>query len=71
MAFARKQKKMTNISSIDVAAKMADVLGVTLYYFVQNEYDHIDNEIIQTAERGAGTGWRYLHRVFATIDAES
>lgn len=77
LAFARKQKKMTqgelgkkvgtfgdiigkyergeNIPSIDVAAKMAEALGMTLDYLVKDgEYEQIDNEMLRRLKEVQG-----------------
>ncbi len=92
LAFARKQKKMTqgelggkvgtsgdiigkyergeNMPSIDVAAKMADALGVTLDYLVKDgEYEHIDNETLKRLKEVQGLDSDTRAHVFATIDA--
>lgn len=92
LAFARKQRKMTqgdlggkvgtsgdiigkyergeNVPSIDVAAKMADALGVTLDYLVKDgEYEHIDNETLGKLRAIQGLDGDTRAHVFATIDA--
>ncbi|MFC3197290.1 helix-turn-helix domain-containing protein [Parapedobacter deserti] len=92
LAFARKQRKMTqgalggkvgtsgdiigkyergeNMLSIDVAAKMADALGVTLDYLVKDgEYEHIDNETLKRLKEVQGLDSDTRAHVFATIDA--
>ncbi|MGK6353476.1 helix-turn-helix domain-containing protein [Parapedobacter sp. DT-150] len=43
-----KYERGENIPSIDVAAKIADALGVTLDYLVKDgEHEHIDNETLK------------------------
>jgi transcriptional regulator with XRE-family HTH domain len=92
LAFARKQKKMTqgelgkkvgtsgdiigkyergeNIPSIDVAAKMAEALGVTLDYLVKDgEYEQIDNEMLKLLKEVQGLDEENRAHIFATINA--
>ncbi|SEL95904.1 DNA-binding protein [Parapedobacter koreensis] len=59
LAFARKQKKMTQGD-----------LGVTLDYLVKDgEYEHIDNETLKRLKEVQGLDSDTRAHVFATIDA--
>lgn len=43
-----KYERGENTPSIEVAAKIADALGVTLDYLIKDrEYEHIDEQIIK------------------------
>ena len=68
--FIDKYERSENISSIDVAAKMADALGVTLDYLVKDsEYEHIDNETLKRLKEVQGLDGDTRAHVFAAIDA--
>ncbi|WP_223271941.1 helix-turn-helix domain-containing protein [Algoriphagus ratkowskyi] len=59
-----------NIPSIDVAAKIADSLGVTLDYLVKDgEYERIDNETLKKLKEIQHLDPENKSHVFATIDA--
>ena len=64
-----KYERGENIPPIDVAAKMADALGVTLDYLVKDgEYEHIDNETLKRLKEVQGLDGDTRAHVFATID---
>ncbi|MCT1525698.1 helix-turn-helix domain-containing protein [Sphingobacterium hotanense] len=65
-----KYERGENIPSIDVAAKMAEALGVTLDYLVKDgEYEHIDNEMLKRLKEVQGLDDENRAQIFATIDA--
>ena len=65
-----KYERGENVPSIDVAAKMADALGVTLDYLVKDgEYEHIDNETLKRLKQVQGLDGDTRAHIFATIDA--
>jgi len=65
-----KYKRGENIPSIDVAAKTAEALGVTLYYLVKDdEYEQIDNEMLKRLKEVQGFDDENRAHIFATIDA--
>lgn len=65
-----KYKRGENIPSIDVAAKIADALGVTLDYLVKDgEYERIDNETLKKLKEIQNLDPENKSHVFATIDA--
>lgn len=65
-----KYERGENVPSIDVAAKMADALGVTLDYLVKDgEYEHIDNETLKRLKEVQGLDGDTRAHIFATIDA--
>lgn len=65
-----KYERGENMPSIDVAAKMADALGVTLDYLVKDgEYEHIDNETLKRLKEVQGLDSDTRAHIFATIDA--
>ncbi|HCD89730.1 MAG TPA: DNA-binding protein [Algoriphagus sp.] len=56
--------------SIEVAAKIADALGVTPDYLVKGgEYDHIDGETLKKLKEIQNLDPENKWHVFATIDA--
>ena len=57
-----KYERGENIPSIDVAANMAEALGVTLDYLVKDgEYEQIDNEILRQLKEVQAAYFRH-HR---------
>ena len=59
-----------NVPSIDVAAKIADALTVTLDYLVKDaEYEQIDNDTLKRLKEVQGLYPENRSHVFATIDA--
>ncbi|MGK6353587.1 helix-turn-helix domain-containing protein, partial [Parapedobacter sp. DT-150] len=65
-----KYERCENIPSIDVTAKIADALGVTLDYLVKDgEYEHIDNETLKRLKEVQGLDGDTRAHVFTTIDA--
>lgn len=65
-----KYERGENIPSIDVAAKMAEALGVTLDYLVKDgEYEQIDNETLKRLKEVQGLDDENRTHIFATIDA--
>src|SRR5690349_1074328 len=56
--------------SIDVAAKIADALGVTLDYLVkESQYQHIDNEALNRLKLIEKLPTEERTHLFATMDA--
>ncbi|MCE7058076.1 helix-turn-helix domain-containing protein [Algoriphagus sp. AGSA1] len=65
-----KYERGENIPSIDVAAKIADALGVILDYLVKDgEYERIDNETLKKLKEIQNLDPENKSHVFATIDA--
>ncbi|MEJ5056069.1 helix-turn-helix domain-containing protein [Sphingobacterium sp. MYb382] len=65
-----KYERGENIPSIDVAAKMAEPLGVTLDYLVKDgEYEQIDNEMLKLLKEVQGLDEEDRVHIFATINA--
>ena len=80
LPFVHKQKKMTkselgkyergeNILSIDLAAKMAEALVVTLDYLVKDiDYEQIENEMLRWLIEVQSLDDENKTQIFATID---
>ena len=65
-----KYERGENIPSIEVAARIADALGVTLDYLVKDgEYDHIDKDTLKRLREIQRLDPENRAHVFATIDA--
>jgi len=65
-----KYERGENTPSIDVAAKIADALGVTLDYLVKDaEYEHIDGDTLKKLKEIQNLDPENKSNVFATIDA--
>ena len=65
-----KYERGENVPSIDVAAKIADALAVTLDYLVKDaEYEQIDNDTLKRLKEVQGLDPENRSHVFATIDA--
>jgi len=65
-----KYERGENVPSIEVAAKIADALGVTLDYLVKDgEYAQIDNETLKKLKAIQELDSDTRGHVFAAIDA--
>lgn len=65
-----KYERGENTPSIEVAAKIADTLGVTLDYLVKDgEYEQIDKETLRRLKEIQKLDAENKSHVFATIDA--
>lgn len=65
-----KYERGENIPSIDVAAKIADALGVTLDYLIKDgEYDHVDEEILKRLREIQKLSDENKSHVYALLDA--
>ncbi len=70
LSFHPVKKLPQVVPSIDVAAKIADSLGVTLDYLVKDgEYERIDNETLKKLKEIQNLDPENRSHVFATIDA--
>lgn len=59
-----------NTPSIEVAAKIADALGVTLDYLVKDgEYEHVDKETLTRLKEIQKLSAENKNHVFALLDA--
>ena len=59
-----------NIPSIEVAAKIADALGVTLDYLIKDgEYEHIDEETLKRLKEIQKLSPENKSHVYALLDA--
>lgn len=64
-----KYERGENIPSIDVAAKIAEALDVTLDYLVKDgEYEQIDNEMLKLMKEVQGLDEENRAYIFATIN---
>ena len=65
-----KYERGENTPSIEVAAKIADALGVTLDYLVKDgEYEQIDKETLKRLKEIQNLDEKNKSHVFAAIDA--
>ena len=65
-----KYERGENIPSIDVAAKIADALGVTLDYLIKDgEYDHVDEETLKRLREIQKLSPENKSHVYALLDA--
>jgi len=65
-----KYERGENVPSIEVAAKIADALGVTLDYLVKDgEYEQVDNDTLKRLKEIQSLDPENRSHVFATIDA--
>ncbi len=65
-----KYERGENTPSIDVAAKIADALGVTIDYLVKDgDYDQIDKETLGRLKEIQKLDEETKGHIFATIDA--
>jgi transcriptional regulator with XRE-family HTH domain len=65
-----KYERGENIPSIDVAAKIADALGVTLDYLTKDgQYEHIDEETLKRLREIQKLSPENKQHVFALLDA--
>jgi transcriptional regulator with XRE-family HTH domain len=65
-----KYERGENTPSIEVAAKIADALGVTLDYLVkEGEYEQVDNDILKRLKDIQRLPEESKNHVFALLDA--
>jgi transcriptional regulator with XRE-family HTH domain len=65
-----KYERGENIPSIEIAAKIADALGVTLDYLVKDgDYEQIDRDTLNRLKEIQQLDPEYKSHVFAAIDA--
>ena len=65
-----KYERGENIPSIEVAAKIADALDVTLDYLVKDgEYEQVDKEVLKRLKDIQNLSEKNKNHVFALLDA--